>query len=228
VKAIAVALALLDFAPIFFLALGLVFLAQLVERLAPRCRRMALVAVGLVSIGVAGRALSNLIFAFTGEEEQLLSTLFYVFGGPGFALMAESLLRSWMETEGKAARIDPWIVPSAISWIFLLGAFAIRGESGEGPWRAILISLFLGGSAVTSFATGVLGWKRRLHMAAGLLLIQFAGTVIFISIRAFAPQHPLIQLLAELMNLAAQAAFAFACWRVAAEYHARIGPTAGT
>jgi len=50
-KALAIALALLDLAPILFLSLGLFFLAQLVDRLDPRCRRLALSGVVLVILG---------------------------------------------------------------------------------------------------------------------------------------------------------------------------------
>ena len=227
-QAIAVALALLDFAPVFFLALGLFFLAQLVDRLEPRCRRLALTSLALITVGALARAASNVMFALTGDEIPFLTTLIYVFGAPGFALMAESLMRAWMRVIGRSPRLDPWLVPSVVSWIFLLAAFAMRGEPGSGTWKAVLAVLFLGGSFITSLSAAVLGWKRRLHMAAALLALQFAGTFIFVSIRTFAPQHPLIVLFAELLMLASQCAFAFACWRIAAEYNAKVGPTAAT
>jgi hypothetical protein len=227
-KAIAVALALFDFAPIFFLALGLFFLAQLVDRLEPRCRRLALASLLFVTVGAIARASSNVMLALTGDEIPFLATLIYVFGAPGFALMAESLMRSWMKVIGRSPRLDPWLVPSVISWIFLIAAFALRGEEGSGPWKAVLTVLFLGGSFLTALSAAVLGWKRRLHMAAALFALQYAGTFIFVSIRTFAPEHPLILLFTELLMLASQCAFAFACWRVAAEYNAKIGPTATT
>jgi hypothetical protein len=49
---------------------------------------------------------------------------------------------------------------------------------------------------------------------------------VFAGLRLLAPEIMLLQLLGELVSLAAQAAFAFASWRVAAEYEARVGPIA--
>ena len=63
-------------------------------------------------------------------------------------------------------------------------------------------------------------------MAAFLFAMHLVGTGIFIGLRFFEPQSMLIQLFGELLSLAAQAAFAFAAWRVAAEYQAKVGPTA--
>jgi hypothetical protein len=221
---IALVLALLDFAPVFFLVLGLFFLAQLVDSLEPRARRVALAALVLVGLGAATRAISNVIVAVGQSEVGILATPIYVLGAPGAVLMAEALLRCWMKTIGRSPKLDPWFMPSVLSWMALFVAFLLRGESGNGPWRAVLMSLFLFGAFVTSLATAVLGWKRRLHMASAMLALQFAAIVIFVSIRAFAPQHPLIVLFAEVLLLAGQCAFAFACWRVAAEYGAKLGP----
>ena len=226
-KAIAIALALLDFAPVFFLSLGLFFLAQLVDRLEPRCRVMALAGFGLVMMGGLARALSNLTLAFTGEEIPLLATSLYVFAGPGFLLMAASMVRARAALAKRSITRDPWIVPSVVSWLFLGAAYYLNtsGEPG-GEGNRILIALALFGSAVTCFVGAALGWVRQLHMAAFLFGMHLLGTGIFAGLRSFEPQSPLIQLFGELLSLAAQAAFAFAAWRVAAEYQAKVGPTA--
>ena len=67
-------------------------------------------------------------------------------------------------------------------------------------------------------------------MLANVTLAAFAmhmaGTAAFAALRLLEPQSLLIQLFGELLSLAAQAAFAFASWRVAAEYEAKVGPTA--
>jgi hypothetical protein len=52
--------------------------------------------------------------------------------------------------------------------------------------------------------------------------------ILVAGVRLFTPQTMWIRLLVFLVSLAAEAAFAFASWRVAAEYHARVGPTAST
>ncbi len=224
--AIAIALALLDFAPVFFLALGLLFLAQLVDRLDSRSRRVALTGFALVTLGGLARAVSNLALAFSGEEIPLLTTAFYVFGGPGFTLMAAALIRARENAVGRPVSGDPWLAPTVVSWIFLFAAFYLSASVDGGAWSRTLLLLSLIGLVVTGLMTASLGWRRQLHMAAALIGFNLTGTLAFVAIRSLGPQTVLLQLFGELMNLAAQAAFAFAAWRVAAEYHARVGPTA--
>jgi hypothetical protein len=224
---IAVALALLDFAPVFFLSLGLFFLAQLVDRLDPRCRRMALAGFFMVMIGALSRAISNLDLAISGETIPVLSALLFVFCGPGFTLMAAALIRGRATALGRHAARDPWIVPTVISWLVLLGAFYLNASvEGDDAWKTALLGLALAGLASTSFAAASLGLRRQLHMAAGLFVLSLAGVSVVIALRTLIIQNVSIQLLGELTNVVAQAAFAFAAWRVAAEYHARVGPTA--
>jgi hypothetical protein len=226
-KAIAIALALLDFAPVFFLSLGLFFLAQLVDRLEPRCRVMARAGFGLVMLGGLARAFSNLTLAITGQEIPLLAASLYVFAGPGFTLMAAAMVRAHATANQRVVSRDPWIAPSLISWLFLGGAYYLNASVGAGDeGNRLLIALALCGNAVTCLVGGALGWSRHLHMAAGLFGMNMAGNAIFAALRLFAPQNLLLQLFGELVSLAAQAAFAFASWRVAAEYEARVGPIA--
>lgn len=228
-KAIAVALAFLDFAPVFFLALGLFFLAQLVDRLDPRCRRLAFAGLVLITIAGLARAASNLEMAFSGREIPVLAASLYVFGGPGFTLMAAALIRGRATALGQRAKRDPWIVPTVISWLSLMAAFYLNTlDSWSGAGSRALLFLALVGMAVTSLVATHLGLKRQLHMAAGLFALSLAGTGVVVGLRALASQPMWIQLLAVILNLTAQAAFAFAAWRVAAEYQARIGPTAPT
>lgn len=226
-KAIAIALALLDFAPVFFLSLGLFFLAQLVDRLEPRCRVMARAGFGLVMLGGLARALSNLTLAITGQEIPLLAASLYVFAGPGFTLMAAGMVRARATVNKRVVTRDPWIAPSVISWLFLGGAYYLNTSVGAGDeGNRLLIALALCGNAVTCLVGGALGWARHLHMAAGLFGMNMAGNALFAALRLLAPEIILLQLLGELVSLAAQAAFAFASWRVAAEYEARVGPIA--
>lgn len=226
-KAIAIALALLDFAPVFFLSLGLFFLAQLVDRLAPRGRVMALSGFGLVMLGGLAGAFSNLALAFTGQEIPLLAASLYVFAGPGFTLMAASMIRARAAVLKREISRDPWVVPLVVSWLFLGAAYYLNtAQEGAGGGNRVLIVLALSGNAFTCIVGAALGWARHLHMAAFLFGMNIVGTAAFVSLRFLAPQNMLIQLFGEALSLGAQAAFSFAAWRVAAEYEARVGPIA--
>lgn len=225
-KALAIALALLDLAPLFFLSLGLFFLAQLVDRLDPRCRRMALSGLVLVVVGGLAGAASNLGLATMGEDIPLLAATLHVFGAPGFALMAAAVVRARANADGPRVSRDPWIAPTLVSWLFLIAAFYLNAAIGGEAWSRALVVLSLSAYVVMCIGAGALGWKRQLHMAAGLFALSAFAMILVVGLRICTSQTIWSQILVFLLSLAAQPAFAFASWRVAAEYHARVGPTA--
>jgi hypothetical protein len=225
-KVLAIALALLDLAPIFFLSLGLLFLAQLVDRLDPRCRRLAFSGLVLVILGGFAGAASNLSLAATGDEIPLLAASLHVFGAPGSALIAAAVVRARSTALGRGGTRDPWIAPIVISWAFLIAAFYLNAVVGGEAWNRALLALSLSAGTVLCVAAGALGWKRQLHMAAAMFAGNALGMILVAGLRLFTAQNLWIHALVFLISLAAQTAFAFASWRVAAEYQARIGPTA--
>ncbi len=225
-KALAIVLALLDLAPIFFGSLGLFFLAQLVDRLDPRCRRMALSGLVLVILGGLAGAASNLSLAVSGEDLPLLATTLHVFGAPGSALMAAAVIRARANAEGPRVGRDPWLTPTLISWLFLIAAFYLNASFGGDAWMHVLVILSLSASTVICIAAGALGWKRQLHMAAALFALNALAMILVAGLRLFTFQTIWIHMFTFMVSVAAQAAFAFASWRVAAEYRARVGPTA--
>lgn len=225
---LAIALAVLDLAPILFLFLGLFFLAQLVDRLDPRCRRMALCGLAFVILGALAGAASNLSLAVLGEEIPLLATILHVFGAPGLTLLAASLIRSRSTASGRVVVRDPWIAPMFVTWVFLIAAFYLNSSVGHEAWSRVLLVLEVGAGTAICAAAAALGWKRQLHMAAAMFAGNSAAIIMVAVLRLFTSQSVWIHMLVLLMTLAANAAFAFASWRVAAEYQARVGPTART
>ena len=157
-KALAIALALLDLAPILFLFLGLFFLAQLVDRLDPRCRRLALSGLFLVILGGLAGAASHLSLSVSGEEIPLLATTVYVFGAPGSALMAAAVIRARANADGPRVSRDPWLAPTLISWLFLIVAFYLNAASGGDAWSRALLALTLSAGTAICIAAAVIFW----------------------------------------------------------------------
>lgn len=225
-KALAIALAVLDLAPILFLSLGLFFLAQLVDRLDSRCRRLALSGLVLVILGGLAGAASNLSLAVTGEEIPLLAVTLHIFSAPGSALMAAAVMRARANADGPRVSRDPWLAPTLVSWLFLIAAFYLNASVGGDAWSCALVALSVSAHIVVCLGAGALGWKRQLHMAAGLFALNAFAMILVAGLHLFTIQTIWIHMIVFILSLVAQAAFAFASWRVAAEYRARVGPTA--
>ncbi|MBX7183860.1 MAG: hypothetical protein K1Y01_01835 [Vicinamibacteria bacterium] len=225
-KALAIILALLDLAPIFFLSLGLFFLVQLADRLDPRSRRMALAGLALVVLGGLAGAASNLSLAIFEEDIPLLAATSHVFGAPGSALMAAAVIRALRNADGPRVAGDPWVAPMLVSWLFLIAAFYLNATFGGDLWSRVLLLLSVLAEIALCIAACLLGWRRQLHMAAALFALNAAAAVVGAAVSVFTSQTMWIHLFVFLVNLAARSAFVFASWRIAAEYGARVGPTA--
>jgi hypothetical protein len=115
-----------------------------------------------------------------------------------------------------------------ITWAFLIAAFYLNSSMGGEAWRRVLLVLALVAGAAICAAAAALGWRRQLHMAAGLFAVNAFVTIGVAGLQLFTSQNVWIHVLVFLVSLPANAAFAFASWRVAAEYQARVGPTART
>jgi hypothetical protein len=224
-RALAIVLAVLDLAPIFFMSLGMFFLAQLVDRLDPRCRRLALSGLALVIMGGVAGAASNLWLAAFDEEIPLLAAIMHVFGAPGSVLMAAALIRGRATSQAKAGLRDPWIAPAVISWLALIAAFFTNSSANPEAWTRPLVALSVSAGIALCVAAFSLSWKRQLHMAAGLFAFNASVAVLVSGIRILVTQSIWIHMFVLLISLAAQMSFAFASWRVAAEYEARVGPS---
>ena len=130
-KALAIVLAALDFAPLFFQAVGLLLLARLSGRVEPRCRVMAFSGFLLALVGGAARVTANLVLAFSGLDVPLLAAVFAVFAGPGLALVAGSARAARAAIAGAPLRRDPWLVPVVSSWVYLIAAFVLQARTGS-------------------------------------------------------------------------------------------------
>ena len=218
-KALAIVLAALDFAPLFFQAVGLLLLVRLSGRVEPRCRVMAFSGFLLALVGGAARVTANLVLAFSGLDVPLLAAVFVVFAGPGLALIAGSARAARAAIAGAPLRRDPWLVPVVSSWVFLIAAFVLQARTGS-PVLAERALVALGWAAwlVLCLVSALLGLRERLHMAAGLFGLSALALTLQIAAPWFAPGRLIVGALVLLSSAMAHAGFAFASWRVSAEF----------
>ena len=86
--------------------------------------------------------------------------------------MAGALFRGWATMQGHQPARDPWIVPTAISWLILIAALYIETSLGGDVWKTALVGFAVAGGAVTCLFAAVIGLKRQLHMAAALFILN--------------------------------------------------------
>jgi hypothetical protein len=208
-------LALVDFIPVAFSAVGVLFIARMISRLDRSVGQMAYLATVLIGLGGLTKAIWKLIIATSGNDIVWLDDLLFVFLGSGFTFLSWTLwkVRSMLKGEDVSGNI--WLLPIGAIALFGLGAVSLRLLRPDSrTWVFILLTL----TTISNLAAGILliqlARRQQLLLAASLFLFNLIA-IFALSGMAWIPEQSIgLQWIEESINVLAQGAFAFAAWRV--------------
>lgn len=190
-----VPLAVEDFVPVLFAAIGLWLIARDIDVDRPGWGRVARLGALLVTLGGLTKAGWKLNLALTGDDVDWLEEGLFVLLAPGFALVVAAL----------SSR------PLARWWVY-----AVVPALALAPWTSgtsLLVHAVIGATA-----TGVLcvlrARRRGDGLAAALFGVQIALAFALVPF-ATPPQTIAKQWTEQTINTVGQAAFAAAAWRLA-------------
>ncbi len=204
-------LALQDYVPIVFFAIGLYFLAKMISQKSTNCGNLALVGGFLITLGGVLKATWKLIQALGGEDKPILNNSLFVLLSAGFICVAWALWKSHRRNEAMTDNLV-WGVP-----IFLVATvWAIAGYlgifTGNRAWFFVLLG-------ITTFANLALllqliyrASKAKLWFATMLFIINL---IVILSLSRSADQTVTAQWFKQINTTLAQGSFAFASWILA-------------
>ena len=165
-------LALYNFLPVLFTALGLFCIARLTRVLAPANEPMALLGAALVVLAGLCKALWKLILALGGPDLSWLANALFPLMAPGFTLLALAL---WNAQRAPIPPRRPWLMPLALIGLGY-GIAALRSWelALERGW--FLPLMILASLAILSLTALLLRetWRRRALWLAPLFLVNLA------------------------------------------------------
>ncbi|WP_420630132.1 hypothetical protein [Candidatus Leptofilum sp.] len=211
-------LALVDFIPVIFSAVGVFLIARMIARLDAMSGQVAYLAAGLITLGGLSKAVWKLIIATTGNDFAVLDNLLFVFLGPGFTLLAGALWHFRGALAGKVSSQRVWLRPFIIIALFGIGAIIARFvQPQERYWVFTLLAL----TTLANLAVGILlirqAMQQRLTLAAGLFLFNLIAVFALSGLARVPEQTIALQWVEETINAFAQGAFAFAAWQLSRE-----------
>ncbi len=208
-------LALVDFLPVIFSALGVVIIAQMIARLDQTSGYVAYSAAVLIILGGLSKAVWKLVIAATGQDLVGLDDMLFVFLGPGFTLLSWALSNAQRVMAGKEIPQNIWLRPLGVIALFGVGAIAARIFQPEVRyWVYILLTL----TTFANLALGVLLIKQSIQMnltwAVALFVFNLIAIFALSGMARIPEQTIALQWLEECINVLAQGAFAVAAWQL--------------
>lgn len=209
-------LALVDFLPVLFTALGLTLIARMVSHLSPPHGRAAYAGAALTVAGGFFKAAWKLVMALTDGAVDIdwMEDGLFVWMAPGYVLLLWSVWQAIRGASGKTM-LHPWIGPLAfVAFMFAGSLYLYNADPASPAWERVLLSVMVLATVVTGILLAVFGFRRKLSLAGWLFIANLAG-VFLLNGLARLPEQPIsLQWVEELINAAAWLCFAVAAKQV--------------
>ncbi len=215
-----IALALEDFLPVIFSAIGLYLLARMIKNMDDRLAVMAYLGAGLIALGGVSKASWKLIYAVSEGQTNIVAidnALFY-FLAPGFILMAFALFYAQRTLAGQPHRKNVWLIPASLA-ILTVGVAVVVNvamydptREGRQLWFFILLGM------TTLFNITALGLairqsgQQQERLALILFVVNLLAIFILQGLARVAEQTESLQWIEQIINTIAQIGFVYAVW----------------
>jgi hypothetical protein len=222
-------LALVDYLPILFTAVGLWFVARLALQTGASQGQMAMLGGGLVVVGGLLKATWKLIMAATAGATDIrwMDNGLFIGMAPGFVLVGAGVWYAMRAAQGRRlGRV--WPAPLVII-ISMFGASLFLGwRNPDTPaWERVLLGVMVLASTVTSILLTIFAFRQKLPASGGLFILNLAGVYVLNGLARLENQTIALQWVEEIINTAAWLAFAVAGWKLHAYVRAAFGAGAG-
>lgn len=204
-----VPMALEDFLPVAFTAIGLFLIAKFVSGRHPKLSLLIWLGSVLVVTDGLLKAVWKLIYAATGTDIAWMHDSLFLLMGPGFVFVAWALLRG-LKDEAPSSR-QVWLVPLAIILPSLGIAAYLAITQPNRSWAQVLMLLTTVGILTTNGQIMFSSFNRKLFLPIVLLVIN----IITIFGQVWIPQlsqTTFTHWVGQINNTVSWAAFAAAVW----------------
>lgn len=209
-------LALVDFLPVSFSAVGFAYIVRMVSHVLPWQGNVALLGAVLIVAGGFSRALWKLFMASSGGMLDIdwLEDCLFVLMAPGFSILAWSVWQASRFVQGKRI-FGAWLVPFVfIVFMFVTSYLFFRSRPDSPAWERVLLSVMVIATVITGVLLILFAFRRELPMAGWLFMINLVG-IFILNGAARLPVQPIsLQWIEEGINTVSWLAFAMAAWTV--------------
>ncbi len=208
-------LALHDYLPVIFSAVGLCLMAQMITRLSREAGPWAWLGFGLVVAGGVFKATYKLDMATLAADYRWMDNGIFVWMGPGFTLMAWALWSAQRALAGRTVIRPVWAVPVVISGLALASAAYLAWSN---PTTRSWSFLLLGVTTISNFVLTGLAIAQarsyRLNWAVGLFIFNIVAILVLQGMARLSQDSLTLQWVQQFSNMFSNLAFAVAAWQL--------------
>ncbi|NJM53503.1 MAG: hypothetical protein HC846_09030 [Blastocatellia bacterium] len=202
-------MALEDFIPVIFTAVGLYFLLKVIIRRHRNLCKLACLGATLVVTDGFLKATWKLIYAAAGIDIAWMKDSLFVLMGPGFIFVSWALWRGLKEKLSTTKQV--WLIPLIVVIPSLLLSYYLATTQQGRSWARVLLMLTTIGILFTNGQIIADSLKRKLYLPIILLIINIT-TIFGQAFISQLPQTTALHWLGQINNTISWGAFALAVW----------------
>ena len=211
-------LALEDFVPVIFSAIGLWIVSQMIVGIDAKLGRMATIGAVLIAVGGLLKATWKLLMALTDESVNIVifDKGMFVWMGVGFVLLSYAISYGWRVVYDRSPRTRIWLWPLVTIALFMAGGLATgMPDFTINTWRFI----FLGMMTIGNVAVAVLLIRQAMRQGQSMVALFFLVNIVIVFILsglARIPEQTIpLQWGEQILNTIGQGAFLYASIQLA-------------
>lgn len=218
-------LALVDFLPVLFTAIGLTSIARMVTHISREHGQVAVVGAILTVTGGFLKALWKLLMAASGGTINLrwMDDGLFVWMAPGYALLFWSVWQIVRGATGKPMRHASLVPVVFIILMFASSAYLYFANPDSPAWERVLLSVMV----LATFATGILlivfGFRQKLPLVGWLFIVNLVGIFLLNGLARMDEQTITLQWIEESINTVSWLCFALAARKLLAHTRLNFG-----
>lgn len=192
-------LALVDFLPVIFTAIGYFFLCRMVSHINEQQGKIASIGAILIVAGGFFKAVWKLSMAATNGTTNIvwMDEGLFVWMAPGYTLLAWSVWQTVREVRRKKT-FHTWLLPAILSVLTLGYAYYLSTTGGS--WNLILLIVLVLGSTTTSILLIAFAFRENLKSMGVLFIINLICVFILSGLARIPEQTIMLQWIEESIN----------------------------
>lgn len=218
-------LALVDFFPVAFTAIGFVYIVRMVAHIDSLRGKVTALGAILTVAGGFFKALWKLLMASSGGTIDInwMEDGLFVFMTPGYVLLAYSVWQTVRSVRGMKT-YHVWLAPAIFIAIMFAGSIYLFNANPESPaWERVLLSVMVLATVITGVLLIVFGFRQKMPVAGWLFIVNLVGIFVLNGMARIPEQTIVLQWIEESINAVSWLAFMFAAMKVYEYTRAHFG-----
>ena len=209
-------LALVDFLPVLFTAIGLYFIYRMIKHIHVAQGYVALLGVVLTVAGGFFKALWKTFMAVSGGTLDIdwMENGLFVWMAPGYTLILWGVWQTVRAVQGRRT-FNAWLPPIVVIVLMFAGSYYLFISNPASPaWERVLLSVMVLATVITGILLIVFGFRQRLRLAGWLFILNLVGIFLLNGLARIEEQTIALQWIEESINTIAWLCFLFAAKQI--------------